>query len=291
MKTVVVSGAFVGLVYGLLAVGLVVTYRASRIVNFAYGETGMLAAFVYFDIRIGTNTAIPSDHGILVALPLALALGAAMGAAMEFFIARPLRDNPTLNGMVATIAASLLVLTYALRRWGIYARPTKPLVDGEGWRVVGITISPSQILILVCTIAIIGGLSALYRYTSLGLRLRATALDPYAAALSGINTNTTAMGTWAIAGALSALSAILISPLVAMNIFFMTLLALRAFAAALIGGLTSMSGAFIAGVLLGVLEGIVRYQSSIAGITDIIIAVGILAMLLVRPGGLVRAQY
>lgn len=291
MKTVVVSGAFIGLIYGLLAVGLVVTYRASRIINFAYGETGMLAAFLYFDVRVGTNTAIPHDHGITTALPMALVLGAAIGAAMELLIARPLRDNPTLNGMVATIAASLLFLTYAIRRWGVYARPTKPLVEGAGWRVAGITISPSQILILGCTVAIIAGLTALYRYTTLGLRLRATALDPYAASLSGINVNTTAMGTWAIAGALSALSAILISPLVAMNVFFMTLLALRAFAAALIGGLTSMSGAFTAGVLLGVLEAVVRYKSSIAGIADVVIAAGILLMLLVRPGGLVRAHY
>jgi branched-chain amino acid transport system permease protein len=116
-------------------------------------------------------------------------------------------------------------------------------------------------------------------------------VDPYAAALAGINTNTTAMGTWALAGALSALSAILISPLVAMNVFFMTLLALRAFAAALVGGLTSMWGAFTAGLLLGVLEAVVKYKSSVAGITDVAIATGILVMLLVRPGGLVRAHY
>ena len=291
MSTVLVSGAFVGLIYGLLAVGLVVTYRASRIINFAYGETGMLAAMAYFDVRLGSAAGAFNDHGIVVALPFALLLGAAIGAAMEFFIARPLRDNPTLNGMVATIAASLLFLTYAIRRWGIQARPTKELVTGSGVRVAGITISPSQILILICTVVIIAGLGALYRYTSLGLRLRATALDPYAAALAGINTNTTAMGTWALAGALSALSAILISPLVAMNVFFMTLLALRAFASALIGGLTSMWGAFTAGVLLGVLEAFVKYKSSIAGITDIAIAAGILVVLLVRPGGLVRAHY
>ena len=291
MSTVVVSGAFVGLVYGLLAVGLVVTYRSSRIINFAYGETGMLAAMVYFDIRLGTGSGVLTDHGILVALPAALVLGAVIGAAMEFFIARPLRDNPTLNGMVATIAASLLFLTYAIHRWGIQSRPTKELISGDGVRLAGITIAPSQILILICTVVIIGGLGALYRYTTLGLRLRATALDPYAAALTGINTNMTAMGTWAIAGALSALSAILISPLVAMNVFFMTLLALRAFAAALVGGLTSMWGAFSAGLLLGVLEAVVKYKSSIAGITDVAIAGGILAMLLVRPGGLVRAHY
>jgi branched-chain amino acid transport system permease protein len=292
MPTIVLNGVFVGLIYGLLAVGLIVTYRTSRIINFAYGETGMLAAFAYFDIRLGSNTStFTRDHGVLVALPAALVLGALIGLAMEWAIARPIRANPTLNGMVATIAASLLFLTFATHRWGIEVRPTKPLVEGVGVKVAGLTISPSQILIGVCTLAILGGLAALYRFTSVGLRFRATALNPYGAALSGVNTNATSMMTWAIAGALSALSGVLIAPLVAVNVFFMTLLALRAFAAALVGGLTSIWGGFLAGVLLGVFEGVVAYKSPVAGITDAVVAVGIIVLVVARPGGLVRAQY
>jgi branched-chain amino acid transport system permease protein len=292
MGPVVISGVFVGCIYGLLAVGLVVIYRTSRIINFAYGETGMLAAFVYFDVRLGTNTSlVTNDHGILVALPAALALGALTGIAMEYFIARPLRTNPTLNGMVGTIAASLLIITFAVRRWGIEARVTKPLLEGDGVVMFGLRISPSELLIGACAVAIVAGLGALYRYTSLGLRLRATALNPYAAALSGINTNAAAMLTWAIAGALSALSAVLIAPLRAANVFFMTLLALRAFAAALIGGLTSMWGGFLAGVLLGVLESVISYKSPIGGITDAVVALGIILLVVSRPGGLVHADY
>jgi len=292
VPTVVLNGAFVGLVYGLLAVGLVVTYRTSRIINFAYGETGMLAAFFYFDMRLGRSTStIQHDHGIGLALPAALLIGALIGLAMEWTIARPLRSNPTLNGMVATIGASLLFLTVATHRWGIQVRLTRPLVEGSGVRAAGLTISPSQLLIGGCALAILAALAALYRFTSLGLRFRATALNPYGAALSGINTNATSMATWAIAGALSALSAILIAPLVAPNVFFMTLLALRAFAAALVGGLTSIWGGFLAGVLLGVFEGVVAYKSPIAGVTDVIVAVSIIVLVVARPGGLVRAQY
>ena len=123
------------------------------------------------------------------------------------------------------------------------------------------------------------------------MRLRATAIDPYAAALSGVNTNATAMGTWALAGALSAISAILIAPLVAMNVLFMTLLALRSFAAALVGGLTSLFGAFAAGIALGVFEGVVAFKSPVSGMTDVLVAVGILVLLVLRPGGIVRAAY
>jgi branched-chain amino acid transport system permease protein len=292
MSTVVLNGLFVGLVYGLLAVGLVVVYRTSRIINFAYGETGMLATFAYFDLRLGTNTStFTRDHGIAVALPAALLLGAAVGVAMELLIARPLRGNPTLNGMVGTIAAGLLFITFAVHRWGIEVRPTKPLVEGAGVRFLGLNVSPSQLLIGACTALILGGLAALYRFTSLGLRLRATALNPYAAALSGINTNATSMVTWAMAGALSALSGVLIAPLVAVNVFFMTLLTLRAFAAALVGGLTSIWGGFVAGVLLGVAESVVAYKSPVAGITDAVVAMGMIVLVMARPGGLVRADY
>ena len=138
-------------------------------------------------------------------------------------------------------------------------------------------------------VSFLGG--ALYRFTSVGLRLRATAVNPYAAALSGINTNATSMLTWGMAGALAAVSGILIAPLVAVNVFFMTLLALRAFAAALVGGLTSIWGGFLAGVLLGVLEGVVAYKSPVRGITDAIVAVGIIVLVVSKPGGLVRADY
>src|SRR5436190_4391192 len=292
MSTVVLNGLFVGLVYGLLAVGLVVVYRTSRIINFAYGETGMLATFFYFDLRLGTNVSTFSkDHGILLPLLAAVAIGAAIGIAMEVTIARPLRNNPTLNGMVGTIAASLLFVTFAVRRWGIEVRPIKPLIEGAGVHVLGLTISPSQLLIGAWALVVIAGLGALYRFTSVGLRLRATAVNPYAAGLSGINTNATSMLTWGMAGALAAVSGILIAPLVAVNVFFMTLLALRAFAAALIGGLTSIWGGFIAGVLLGVLEGVVAYKSPVRGITDAIVAVGIIVLVVSKPGGLVRAEY
>ena len=292
MASVIVSGVFVGLVYGLLAVGLVAIYRASRIVNFAYGETGMLAAFVFFDARLGRDVAnVTTDHGIVLPLLAAVAVGAVLGALMELVIARPLRDNPTLNGMVGTIAASLLFLTFAFRRWGADARATRPLVEGAGVELGGITISPSQLLIGACTLVLVGALAALYRFTSFGLRLRATAIDPYAAALSGVNTNRTAMGAWAIAGGLSAVSAVLIAPLVSMTVLFMTVLALRGFAAALIGGLTSLMGGFLAGVGLGVLESVIAYKSPISGITDVVVAVGILALMVARPGGLVRADY
>lgn len=291
MAAVALSGLFVGIIYGLLAIGLVLTYQVSRIVNFAYGELGMLAAFVYLDLRLGRDVVNVQENGLLIAIPVALVMGAALGALLELLVARPLREDPTVKGMVATIAVSLLFITIGIQRWGADVRPTKPLVEGSGITVFDLTITPSQLLIAACAGVLLGALAVVYRYTSVGLRLRATAMDSYGAALSGIDINRTAMGVWAAAGALAAVSAVLITPLASASVLFMTLLALRSFAAALLGGLTSLVGAFAGGVFLGVLEGVVAFVSPVSGVTDAAVAVLIIVLMLVRPGGLVRAAY
>lgn len=291
MKVVVINGVFVGLIYGLLAVGLVTTYRVSRVVNFAYGETGMLAAFVFFAIRLDVSPLGVVDHGVAVALPIAVLLGATIGAACELLIARPLRERPMVNSMVGTIGASALLIAIATETWGSQVQTTLPMMQGPPFDVGGLLVSRQQMLIGVVAVATIVGFGAVYKFTAFGVRLRATATDPYAAALSGINTNAVAMTTWAISGALAAVSAILIAPITTMSALFMTFLALRAFAAALIGGLTSLVGAFVAGVALGVFEGVVTLKSSVTGLTDLLLAGAILVLLLVRPGGMVRVAY
>ena len=291
MAAVALSGLFVGVIYGLLAIGLVLTYQVSRIINFAYGELGMLAAFVYLDLRLGQDVVNLHDNGLVVALPVAIVIGAVLGALLELLVARPLRNDPTVKGMVATIAVSLLFITIGIQRWGGDVRPTKPLLDGAGVTVYGLTITPSQLLIAGCAVVLLGALAGVYRYTSVGLRLRATAMDSYGAALSGIDINRTAMGVWAAAGALSAVSAVLITPLASASVLFMTLLALRSFAAALLGGLTSLVGAFAGGLFLGVLEAVTAFVSPVSGVTDGAVALLIIILMLVRPGGLVRAAY
>lgn len=293
MDAVVLNGLFVGLIYGLIGVGLVVSYRGSRVVNFAYGETGMLAAFIFADIRFGGDTVgvIVEDHGLLVAFPVAVTLAALVGAATEYVIVRRMRDAPRIIPLVGTFAVGSLLLTYGLRRWGTTVRHTEPVIDGGGFSMLGLQVQPAQVLIAVVTLFVLTGLWALYRFTSFGLRLRATALDPYAAGLVGVNVNRTSLMTWALAGALAGLSAILISPLVTFNVLFMATLAIRGLAAALVGGLTSIWGTLGAGVLIGVAEGVIAYKSPISGITDAVLAVTILVLMVARPAGLVRSAY
>ena len=285
MSTVVVNGVFVGLVYGLLAVGLVVVYRGSRIINFAYGETGMLGAFVFAELWVDTGL------GVLLALLVGVAVSASAGALTEVVLVRPLRDQPPFVAMVGTLAVAALVLTYASRRYGVNPRFLPPLVSGDGVRIGGIAVQPGQLLILVVVVAAMAGLAALSRYTSFGLRLRATAIDPMAAGLVGVDTNRTSVLTWALAGGLAGLSGILIAPSVSFTVFFMTSLLLRSVAAALVGGLTSVGGAMAAGITLGVAEGLIGYFSPVTGIVEVSLALFVIGLLLVRPQGLVRSAY
>jgi branched-subunit amino acid ABC-type transport system permease component len=296
MLNVVVSGFFVGLIYGLLGVGFVIVYRGSRVVNFAYGEIGMVAAMVFADLRFGTQSGGFSptatvDRGILMALPLAIVIAAALGAATEFFVARPLRSAPRVQVLVGTLAVGAVLFAFAVDKWGTDARFIKPILAGDGVRIGSIQVSPEQLLILAVVVVVLVLLAAIYRFTPFGLRMRATALDPYAAGLIGVNVNATSMATWALAGGLAGLSAILIAPLGAFNVGFMVTLTVRGLAATLLGGLTSIMGAFTAGVLLGVAEAVIAFKSPVSGVTDLVIACCVLLVLFVRPTGLFRSAY
>ena len=193
---------------------------------------------------------------------------------------RPLRDQPRLTATVGTLAVGSLLVTYASRRWGVSPAYTPPLVTGEGVEVAGLTSPPQQLLILTVAVAVVAGLWALNRFTSFGLRLRATALDPYAAGLVGVNNNATSIAAWTIAGALAGVSAILIAPSTTFDVNFMTGLLLRGLAAALIGGLTSIGGAFAAGIVLGMVEAWIAYKTPVIGTTEVVLALFVIAMLL-----------
>lgn len=292
MSTAAASGLFVGLVYGLLAVGLVVVYRGSRVINFAHGETGMLAAFVFAEMRFGnTPGLVTADRGLMVALPVSLIVGALIGVATELVVARPLRTAPRIRAAVGTVAIGAVLFTFAIRRYGTNVRPTRPLVEGDGLELLGLQIQASQLLVLGASALILAGLWAIYRFTAFGLQLRAVALDSYAAGLVGVNVDRTSMITWALAGAIAALSAVLIAPLATFTVIFMATLFIRALAAALVGGLTSILGAFSAGVLLGIAESVITFKSPVSGITDVAVAVLVLTVMIIRPTGFAKGAY
>lgn len=279
------NGVFVGVIYGLLAVALVVVYRVSRVINFASGEIGMLGAFVFTELWLG------GDRPLAVALAAGIATSAALGAATEVVVVRPLRGRSRLAVMMATFGVGNLVLIFASRRYSLRPHFIRPLIEGVGTSVAGLTITPTHLLMVGLGAGLLLSLAVLMHRTPFGLKLRAVALDPEAAAEVGVEVDRVSLVTWALAGAISGASAIVISSQVVFSVFFMTGLMLRALAATLLGGLTSVVGAFVAGVLLGAAEGYVGYRWSTPGGVELALAALILLALLVRPRGLVRTAY
>lgn len=286
MTAVIVNGLFIGMVYGLIAVGLVLAYRGTRVVNFAHGETGMVAAFTFYELWLDRGTPLG------VAVPVAVAIGASIGALTEVLVVRPIRQvSSPIVGLIGTFAVGSLLTVYASRRWGLSPRFVSPMVQGAGVQIGGMQISPAQLLVLGATVVTLLGLWGLYRFSTLGLAMRVTAADPYAASLVGINTNVVALTTWSLAGGLAAISAVLLAPLVTFQVFFMTVLIIRALAAAIVGGLTSIGGAVTAAVLLGVAEAVIGFKTPITGAAEGTLALFVIALLLVFPSGLVRSDY
>jgi branched-subunit amino acid ABC-type transport system permease component len=285
VDAVVLNGVFIGVIYGLVAVGLVVTYRCSRVINFAYGEIGMLGAFVFMELW--------SDDGVAlgVALAAGILVSALLSGATEVIVIRPLRDQPRLAAMVGTLAVATILLTFAIRRYGVTPRYPLPIITGTSVEIGGLFVSPQQWLILGVAIVVLVALGLLQRRSRFGLRMRASAMDAYAAGLVGVNNDAISLITWVVAGALAGLSAILIAPTQSVDVFFMTGLLLRSLAAALVGGLTSIGGAMAAGVVLGVTEAIIQYETPAVGATEAILAAFVIVLLLVRPSGLVRSDY
>jgi branched-chain amino acid transport system permease protein len=285
MTVSIINGFFVGVIYGLFAAGIVLVYRVDRVLNFAHGSIGMIGTFVFM-------TWWASEHR-----PLGLALVGGCAIAMlistgtAYLVVRPLRGRSPEVPLLATFAVGALLQIYAGRKWGLNPIANPPVVSGVAFQAFGVEILTVQVVGVAVTIFVFLALFVLLNRTNFGLRVRAVALNPEAASQVGIRTNGVSASIWALAGLLAVISGVLISYNGVLRYDFMEPFMLRGLLAALIGGLTSLTGSLAAGILIGVTEGIVGYYYSAPGDVEAILAVVIIALLVARPSGLVRSQY
>ncbi|HXQ58993.1 MAG TPA: ABC transporter permease [Acidimicrobiales bacterium] len=247
--SIVLEGAILGLDYGLLAVGLVLIYRTSRVVNFAQGQLGVVAAVFLVKLFY--------DFGFnyWVALVISVALAAAVGALSELILRR-LFNRPRVMVMVATIGLSQVLFLFTVFP---FIRPKKlfqpfPVPIDWTFHVGTFLFSPGDVLTLIVAPIVVIALAAFIRFSSWGLAMRAMAENSESARLSGVWVRRTSTVAWTLAGALSAVTAVLASPsqTSALTEVLSPDLLLLALLAALIGGMVSLPVAFIAGVGVGV---------------------------------------
>lgn len=287
MLQAIVSGVVVGGIYGLLALGIVLVYKGSRVLNFAQAELGTFSLFVAWGLV--------EDRGWPWPVGAAGAIIAAGGISFLFerlAVARMV-DATRLAVAVATIGLALLLLGLEIKLWGPSPKYLSPPVEGQGPNIAGVYVSPTQIIALVVAAAIGLGLTTFLRRTDFGLGVLAAAQDPTTTRLVGVPLWRVSAFTWVSAGVLGAIAALLVEP--SIGLFapgFMTTLFVPALAAALIGGLTSLPGAFVGGLVVGIIDQVVQWRfitSTIPGISTIVIFGLIVGILIVRPQGLVRS--
>lgn len=284
MITALVIGLVQGGTYALIALGLVLCYRGSRVLNFAQAEIGAAGLFIAW-IVVGAWHQ-PYWMGALAALAFSIVVG----LLFEAFIVRPMAAASRLTVAVATIGLFGFLVAAEAYLNGPTPRYLPPPIGGSGVSIAGVNVSWTQILTFGVIAAVAAGLTVFLRFTDFGLGVLASAQDATAARLVGIPQGMVSMFTWGVASALSALAALLIAPTI--TYFGPNAIGPRLFicglAGALLGGLTSLTGAIAGGLIVGVLtaEATQLAPDGVAGVFTVVLFVIVVAVLLFRPQGL-----
>lgn len=278
----IVNGLALGSLYALTAFGIVLIYKTTDVITFAQGETAMFCTFIAFTLI----TALQLPFGVAFGLTLVFALG--LGTLIERLVLRRARSGSVLNSVIVTVGLALILLGVAGWIWGYQTRPFPAPVSGPPFRFGTIVLSQLNALILAVMFGLMLLLFAFFRYTVTGIAMRAVAQNRMAAQLMGININRINAIGWGVGTALGAVTGILIAPLNYLDPTMMGDVALKAFAAAVLGGFTSLPGAVVGGLLLGIVDSIVGFQ--VPELRTTIAFLLIILVLVVRPGGLLGSH-
>lgn len=235
--------------YAIFALGIVVIYQTSRVLNLAHGAQAMFCAYIYYAL---TQVGAPA--------PLALVAGVLAGGILGYLIqrvfVRPLRSVSQTAQTVGTVAAYGLLVAVASRIWGT-AGTRAPALFPEGSIAVGrSSITLGQIGLFAVMLLVSGALFAFLRFTEYGLAMRGTADNRRAAALMGVNPELMTSAAWVLGGASAALAGILLGAATSLHPIVLSLQSVPAFVAALIGGLASLPGALIGSIVVGIAQGL-----------------------------------
>ena len=288
-----VNGVTTGALYSLVALGFSMVYGVLKLLNFAHGDLYMVGAYIgFFVIQWfggAAHLTIPVPLLLLIMFVLAAGLVGGLGVAMERFAYRPLRDAPRIAPLITAIGISFFLESAALLLFGAQYRVynTAEFISlSSGIQIGSVTIDSVQIMVLVLGIALMAGLRLLVNRTKLGKQMRAVAADREAAEMLGINVNFVITATFFLGSALAGVAGVmggLLFNQVTSTIGFIA--GLKAFTAAVVGGIGSIPGAMLGGLLIGLAESFVTgYISSTY--TNLLVFGLLIVVMLVRPSGL-----
>jgi branched-chain amino acid transport system permease protein len=278
------SGISDGAVDAAVALALVLIWRATRIVNFAQGAMLMVTTFI-------ASAVITKGGSYPLGVVVALVAGLMLGAVVERVVIRPVESAPPLNAVIVTLGLYTLLVAGAGMIWGNTPRSFPAAFSLRGYKVGGTTLlfTPNDLFIVLTVIGVALLLAVLFRATTLGLRMRASAFAPEVARLLGVRVGGMFTLGWALAALVGALAGVLVAPSVFLGPNSFDPLLISGFVAAVIGGLDSPPGAVVGGLLLGVA---LSYVSGYAGSSLVPLAAFaiLVVVLMVRPSGLFAAS-
>lgn len=271
------AGLATGGIYASLALALVMIYRSTHHVNFAQGEMAMFSTFI-------ASALIQAGWPYWAAFFATVAIAFAMGAAIEALLIRRLRHAPVLSIVVVFVA--LLVILHSLAGWLFgYTIRSFPSPFAEA-AVAGGLLSPHQLGAIGITLLMLALMYVFFRYSPLGLQMRATAENPTSSRLVGVRVNRMLALGWGLAGAIGAVAGMMVAPVVFLDVHMMSGVLLYAFAAAVLGGIGSAAGAVAGGFIVGVLENLLGTYVVGTELKLSVALVLIIVVLVAKPSGL-----
>jgi branched-chain amino acid transport system permease protein len=280
------TGVSAGSLYALVALGLVLIYRSTRVLNFAHGDIATVATFVSFSL-------LSQRYSFPLALAASVLVGAVVGIGFYFTVLVPAqRQGANLLGMVIlTLGLALILQGVVVYVWG--AEPVSlpfPISDTKTYNVGAVVVSQLSLATMAAGLAGCVLLYLLVQKTRLGLAMRATSENVMAAQTLGIPTRAVLGLAWGVASALGVVAGIFLAPALLLDPFFMLDPFLKGFAAAVLGGLNSLPGAVVGALLLGVAESLTGAYMTIQFKNTLAFAI-IIVVLLVRPEGLLGKEF
>ena len=283
LMQLVVNGLILGTLYGVVAMCFTLIYKASQIVNFAQGEFLLIGAWVCWWIL--TSFPVPFYAGFL----LTLAFMMVFGILLQVLVLRPMIGEPVIAVIMVTIGLSIFF--QAMMKWlfGVFVQPFPPIFESSAVSVMGLNVQPIYLLSVVISICIMVAFALFFKYSRLGLAMRATAFDQQVAQSLGISVKQMFALSWAISAMVSALAGVVVGIVNGVSAA-LSFFGIKVFPAVILGGLDSIIGAVVGGLIIGLLENLAEYVDGqwlhLGNLYQVVPFYVLVVILMVRPYGL-----
>jgi branched-chain amino acid transport system permease protein len=284
-EMLLIEGLAIGACYGLFGVAVAIIYKTSDVINFAQGEMGMVATFVAYHIMVIYG------FPFWIAFPATMIFALLLGMAIEFCFLRPAKNPTVLGLLIITLGAEMLLMGAAGWKWGAEQKDFPFLLSiHKKYEIFpGLALNEWTIGVFILSIVIMTLLFLFFRYSKLGIAMRATQQNTNAAKIMGIKVERVFSITWGISSMIGAIAAMFFAARSVLDPNFMMEPFMRAFAAAVLGGLTSIPGVVIGGLFLGIIENFFGYAWP--EWKPIVAFVVIILIITIRPSGLFSKHY